>query len=352
VPAAPKVLTQRHLNRALLARQLLLERAKVTVPTALERMAGLQAQYPPAMYVGLWSRVRDLERAAVTRALEQALVAQGTLQRSTIHLVAKDDYWPFAVAVRDERRAQWLKAALHTADDGEMQLIAKRLRARLRQQSPITRKDVEAIAGDPYRTNGVNLWLDLVRAPPSGTWERRKADLFAAARDWFGPPPDDLDPPAATAHIVRRYLAGFGPSSVDEIASWAGLKPKIIANALTTMTTRSFRAEDGDELFDVPRAPLPDPDTPAPVRFLPVWDATLLVHARRALVIREADRPRIFNTKTPHSMNTFLVDGQVAGTWRYDKGAVTTELFPDVKLTKQLRREVDDEAARLAHFHD
>src|SRR5207247_3637977 len=118
--------------------------------------------------------------------------------------------------------------------------------------------------------------------------------------------------------LVRRYLTGFGPARPDEIANWAGVsKPDIVA-ALEAIDLRRFQDEQGKELVDLPRLPLPDPDTPAPVRFLPVWDATLLVHSRRTQILPERYRPRVFNVRTPHSVNTFLVDGQVAGTWKYD----------------------------------
>jgi hypothetical protein len=347
--AGSRTITQRELNRTLLARQLLLGREKVAVPKALERIGGLQAQYAPAMYIGLWSRVANFERDDLTRALERSKVAQGTLQRATIHLVSASDYWPFALAIRDARRAWWLGAQRHNASAGEIALVAKELRARLHAQSPLSRKQVDEVTGGAERTSGVNLWLDLVRVPPSGTWERRRADLFAAAEDWLGPPPDDLDVDGATVHVVKRYLAGFGPATVAEIANWAGLRPNTVFRALNSLKTRTFRAENGDELVDLPRAPLTDADTPAPVRFLPVWDATLLAHARRALVIKEEDRGRVFNTKTPHSLNTFLVDGQVAGTWRVDKRRIKIDPFGE--LSPKLRDELDDEAGRLATFH-
>jgi winged helix DNA-binding protein len=148
---------------------------------------------------------------------------------------------------------------------------------------------------------------------------------------------------------VRRYLGGFGPSSPREIAGFAGLQPADIDPALDRVRLRRFRGEDGEELFDLPRAPLPDPETPAPPRFLPVWDATLLVHARRTGILPEEFRARVFNPRTPHSVNTFLVDGAVAGTWRYDRGRVRIEPFG--RLDRAARRQLDDEAERLAALH-
>jgi hypothetical protein len=342
------VITRGQLNRAVLARQLLLQRAPVSIPVALERMGCLQAQYAPAMYIGLWSRVAGLERDALTRALERRAVVQGTLMRCTIHLTSRRDYWPLTLAVRAERRRWWL-GVQRRAGITEQDVITAvgAVRARLAAGETISQKDLVALVGTVTPT-GVGLWLDLVRVPPSGTWNRRRADLYGLAEDWVGPAPD-LDIDDATDHVVRRYLTGFGPATVTEIANWAGLKPPVVEPAVTRLRLRSFRTEDGAALVDLPRAPRPDADVEAPVRFLPVWDATLLAHARRALIIREEDRVRIFNTKTPHSMHTFLVDGQVAGTWRYDAGRIDIEPFRP--LPKATRRQLDDEAERLAVFH-
>ena len=127
------------------------------------------------------------------------------------------------------------------------------------------------------------------------------------------------------------------------------MKPRDIAPALERLALRRFRDESGGELLDVPRAPLPDPETPAPVRFLPTWDAVLLVHARRTGVLPEEHRPRIFSTKMPQSVATFLVDGAVAGTWRFDDGRIRWESFR--RLDAGIRREVEDEAERLALLH-
>ena len=344
---AVRTLSQRDLNRALLARQLLLERADLKIPRALERMGGLQAQYAPSMYIGLWSRVEGLERDALTRALEKRQVVQGTLQRATIHLVSKRDYWPFEIAVRDARRAAWGKAASRLGSIKELPGAAKRLRPRL-AEGPLTRAEIEKVVGGGAQlVNGVGMHVSLVRVPPSGTWDRRRADIYAGAEEWVGPP--DVSYDDALDVVVRRYLGGFGPAAAKDIADWAGLPAKEISTALGRMKLREFEGPSGEQLVDLPRAPLPDEDTPAPVRFLPVWDATLLVHARRSGILPEKYRSRIFNVKTPHSVNTFLVDGEVAGTWRYDKGKVKVQ--PLGRLAAKVRKEVDAEAKRLAAFH-
>jgi hypothetical protein len=184
-----------------------------------------------------------------------------------------------------------------------------------------------------------------VRVPPSGTWERRRADVYGLADDWVPRRKGTSDP---LGHLVGRYLGGFGPASAKDVASWIGLPSSVVKPVLERLELRRFRGEDGTELLDVARAPLPDPETPAPVRFLPTWDATLLVHARRTQILQERHRPLVFSTKTPQSVATFLVDGQVAGTWREERGRIVTEPFE--RLTRAARREVDEEAARLAEF--
>ena len=340
-----RVLTSRDLNRALLARQRLLERSREPIPRVLERMGGLQAQYAPSMYIGLWSRTEGLEREALTRALERRTVVQGTLLRSTIHLVSRRDWWPFAVAVRDARRPWFLRTRRGAVAEADMDRAAARLREHLGDE-PMPRKAIVELVGKEV-FEGIGLWVDLVRAPPSGTWERRRADLFVDAERWVGP--CDAEADASVELLARRYLAAFGPATAAEFADWAGLPPQVARAVAERVGTRRFRAEDGAQLLDLPRAPLPGPDVPAPPRFLPTWDATLLAHARRALIIREDDRPRIFGTKTPQSFPTFLVDGQVAGTWRHEDGRIA--LAPFRSLDAADRRALEEEGERLAAFH-
>ncbi len=159
----------------------------------------------------------------------------------------------------------------------------------------------------------------------------------------------DVAPRLGVDLLVRRYLTAFGPAAKADIASWAGLPVATVTEALADMEVRHFKSAEGKALVDLPDLPLPDPDSVVPVRFLAVWDAVLLTHARRTQILPEEHRSRIFNTKTPHSFNTVLVDGAVAGTWRYDGGRVAVETFE--RLPKGVRAEIDDEAARLAAFH-
>jgi hypothetical protein len=333
-------LTQRQLNRALLARQLLLDRSTSPLPETLEQIAGIQAQYAPAMYVGLWSRLAGFERDTLTRALENREVIQGTLMRSTIHLVSPRDYWPFAIAVRKARRDSWLRSVRRFSDRqmaGAARTVARRL-----ADGPLPRREMEDLVGKD-RARGVGLWHDMVRVPPCGTWERRRADLYGDAAAWLAP--TAIEPARAIEHLVCSYLRGFGPATRHDVASFTGLK----LGALKPALARLEPDELGDGLLDLPGAPRPEPDTPAPVRFLPVWDATLLVHARRTGLLPEELRPRVFSIRKPHGTPVFLVDGSVAGEWRHEDGRVVTDAW--TKLDRATRRAVEDEAERLAAFH-
>jgi hypothetical protein len=339
---AERVLSERELNRALLARQLLLERVTLPLPRVLERICGIQNQYAPNGYVRLWSCVEGFRRVDLTKALERHSVIQGTLMRETIHLVSRRDYAPFAAAIRQSGRAWRLRVDRRT-DDRELAALAGRLRKELRGRT-ISRAELDAFCDG---TSGVSHWLNMVRVPPAGTWEQRRAHTYGLAEEWVGPL--DADEDDAIEHLVGRYLTAFGPASRDDVAKFTSIPKARLKPVFERMKLRRFRDEGGKELLDVPRGLLPDPQTPAPVRFLPTWDATLLVHARRTGLLPERYRERIFNTRAPHSFPTFLVDGRVAGTWRYEDGRIRLEPFG--RIAREVRRELDDEAERLAVLH-
>jgi Winged helix DNA-binding domain len=340
-----RVLTQRELNRALLERQFLLTRRREALPRALERLGGIQAQYAPSMYIGLWSRLAGFERAALTRALERRSVVQATLMRSTIHLVSRDDYWQFAAGTRDARWESWQRG-YRRGPTPQAALAAARRVERALARWPRSR--AELLDGiDAARFAGASTRLNLVRVPPSGTWERRRADLYARAEDWLGTPPA-ITPEEGIDHLIRRYLRAFGPASPADVASWAGIAITPLRAALERIELRHFRDEQGGLLVDVPRAPLPPADAPAPARFLPTWDSTLLVNCRRTQILPEDHRPKIFHVKNPQSEMTFLVDGAVAGTWKQEKDRV--RLHPFGRLRRDDRDELEAEAERLAAF--
>jgi hypothetical protein len=346
---AERVLTPRQLNRALLARQLLLERSHGPMESAMEQVAGLQTQNAPSGYIGLWSRLAGLRRDDYTRALNERRLVQGWLMRVTIHTVSAADYWPMAIAVRKARRAWWLRAWAGPATDARMHAAATAVRELL-ADGPLRQKVLRermAERGFPREvTNAAGLWVDLVRVPPQGTWERPRADNYGLAEHWL--PPVEMTVDDAREHLLRRYLAAFGPASLADASGWTGLSVADLRQVAERMRLDRYRDESGRELLDVPGAPLPQAPTKAPVRFIGSFDASLLVQARRTQVLPEEFRPVIFNTRTPRSWHTFLVDGQVAGTWTHRGASVELQPLRDLSLAE--RHEVEDEAQRLEGF--
>lgn len=343
---ADRILTQRALNRALLARQLLLERSSLSIEDAVERVGGLQTQYAPSGYVGLWTRLAGFGRDDLTAALEDRRVVQATLMRVTIHIVSRNEFWRYALGVRQARRDLALRNLPRVTGKTERDLVdgAERMRAAL-ADGPKTVKELGDI-GTGFVGN-LGLWVDLVRVPPSGTWERRRADRLALADDWVGS--CDVSEAEGSTHLVRAYLRAFGPASWRDIASWSGVPISVVKQAGAGLTLVEYRDEDGQVLVDLPDAPLPDPGTPAPVRFLPHWDANLLVHARRTGLLSEACRPRIFSIRKPFSVGTYLVDGVVSGAWSLKDGRI--ELDPFEELSTSDGRVVEREREALEAFH-
>jgi len=312
-----RVLSTRELNRALLARQLLLERSPLPLPRALEAVAGLQTQYAPAAYVGLWSRLRDFRREDLTRALEERHAVQATLMRSTIHTVSAGDYPLFAVGLKRARHEWFQGVASRNLGDFDMARAVDPLRERL-IQGPARTGELKALLaahGAPaVAWQGVGLWLDLVRIPPSGTWEQRRADLYGLAESWLQPSTPSVE--EGMEHLVRRYLGGFGPATLNDVAGWAGVP-----------------------IAEVGPAVLSTSNTP------PCGYGS----SRLCRILAEAHRKLVFDVRMPFSTPTFLVDGAVAGSWRYEDGAV--RLSPFEPLSPRARRELEREAEALAAFH-
>lgn len=346
---AERVLTTRELNRAVLARQLLLERTTLAPERAVEQVACLQTQYAPAGYVGLWSRVADLRREHLTDALLSGRIVQGWAMRCTIHMVSARDYAPLTEAVRLPRRDWWRRSAKARAE-ADMEPVAAAVRGHL-ADGPLKQAEIQkrliADGFDRDAWSGAQLWVDLVRVPPAGTWELPRAHVYGLAEHTLraGKPITEAE---GRTVLATRYLRGFGPASAKDVASFCGWNITVTREVLGGLTLRRFRDESGGELFDLPRAPLPAADTPAPVRFLGQWDAVLLVHARRGQILPEPYRQRVFAVTMPQSVPTFLVDGQVAGTWKFDGGGVRCEPFHE--LPAAIMRELADEGERLAAF--
>ncbi|BBG03147.1 winged helix DNA-binding protein [Pseudonocardia autotrophica] len=336
--------------RALLARQLLLERAELPVPRALERLCGLQTQHAPSGYLGLHARLTGFDRAELTAMLHDGRVVQAWAMRSTIHMLARRDHPAFTAAVRAEQRADWLRLRRElTADDMAAAATAV---AELLADGPL--RQAEITAGLTARAlpagafPGVQHWIDLVRVPPAGTWDSPRAHVYGLAP--AGRTLAEPDPAAARAELAGRYLRAFGPASAPDVARFAGWPVGVARAALAGSAPRRFTGEDGAELFDVARAPLPDRGTPLPVRFLGPFDAVLLLgHAARARILPREHRHHVFATTRPRSAPTFLLDGRVAGTWTHRDGRIETVPFAELRAADA--RAVAEEAERLAAWH-
>ena len=339
---AERVLTLRELNRATLARQLLLERKRLSPTAVIERLVGMQAQWPPSPYVGIWTRTTSFSRKTLERELARGIVVKATFIRQTLHLVTLRDY-------------ALLRAALSETNFPWESPLAKRLAPVVRKlaaDGPVSSAEARERLEREHGLTGVDArraWraarvsAHLVHHHETALWRARPSEHFVALEE-----PEAHDPTEARAEIFRRYLAAFGPSSRRDIGAWSMMHVPEIQRALDRLEPlRRFRDEQGRELLDVPRAPLPDPETPAPVRFLPKWDNVLLAWADRTRVLPEQYRKTVIRVNGDVAQ-TFLVDGFVAGMWRVEDGRVV--LQPFAPLSRSVRREVEDEAARLEAF--
>lgn len=344
---AERELSWARLNRALLARQLLLERADLDPVAAVERVGGLQTQYSPSAYIGLWSRLAGFRRADLTDALTRGRIVQGWVMRCTIHMVSAADHPPLTEAVRAHRRVWWTRDPRSAGIDmpAAAEVVRDLLAAGPLTQAAIVDGLLAAGFGKDAFT-GVQLWLDLVRVPPAGTWERPRAHVYGLARTPRAP----VDLAAAEELLARRYLRGYGPAAPGDLGRYAGWTITHTRTVLDRLALRTFRDPDGALLYDLPRAPLPEADAPAPVRFLGTFDGALLLgHATRARLVPAEHRHEVFHVRKPQSAPTFLVDGRVAGTWRYADGRVRTAPFE--ALPPAVRDDVEAEADRLTAFH-
>jgi hypothetical protein len=339
-----RILTTRALNRALLARQLLLERSALPIVDAIEQVGGLQTQYAPSGYVALWTRLAGFDRESLTAVLEDRSVIQATLLRTTIHMVSRREYWAYAMGIRQARRAWALRLGSNAADEATLRAAAERLRAAL-ADGPRTVKELDGLVTG--FVGNASLWVDLVRVPPSGTWARRRADRLGLAEDWVGPIGATED--EGLAHLVRAYLRAFGPAPWKDIGLWAGIPVADAKRGGERLTLVRYRDEAGRELLDLPDAPLPDPDMVAPVRFLPHWEAVLLVHGRRTGILPEEHRGKVFQTRNPFSVGTVLVDGRVVAAWSLRDHRIEVDPFEEIRAAD--RNAIEDERAALEAFH-
>lgn len=350
-----QVLGQRALNRALLQRQWLLQRSSAGVMDALEHLMGLQAQATHPPYGGLWTRLEGFQQEALTRRITERQVVRAGMMRGTLHLVTARD----CLALRPVLQPA-LDKGLKNASHGnqlagvEVQALVAEGRALL-ETRPSPRGELGQRLQEKWPGHdasalsmGFTSQEPLVVVPPCGTWGHGERMVYATAESWLGQRFEPAAPPDA---LVLRYLAAFGPASVKDVQAWSGLPRMGAVLERLRPRLRAFRDEHGAELFDLPAARRPDPDTPAPVRFLSEFDSVLLAHADRTRIISDAARKRVF-TINGIVRPTILVDGFVRGTWRIElaRGTATLCITPFARLSREDRTALSDEGARLLAF--
>ncbi len=349
-----ETVSQRALNRALLARQLLLERSSMPVADAVEHLVGHQAQSPPDPYVGLWSRLDRFDPSELAGMIEDRRVVRMALMRATIHLVTARDALvlrPLLAPVleRTFRTGSPFGRRLRDVDLDEVIALG---RAML-DEAPRTRAELVAAFTERWPDAdadamgyAVQYLVPLVQVPPRGVWGKGGRATWASLEAWLG---ERLEPRPSIDDLARRYLGAFGPATVMDMQSWSGLtRLKEVFERLRPQL-RVDRNEAGREIFDLPDAPRPDPDTPAPPRFLPEYDNVALGHADRTRLVSDDDRTRLMAEAGMRSVRTFLLDGRGAGTWAIERSGDTARMsiVPWARVPRAERAALEDEGHAL-----
>jgi len=342
-------LTVRALNRATLARQMLLRRERVASLDAIARLAGMQAQVPKPPFIGLWTRLETFAAADLRELIAKKKVVRATMMRGTIHLLTTQDFlaWrmPMQAALDDGARvivgeqdvARFVPAAREFFDEEPRTFDALRKHLASRFEG-----------NERFMAYAVRMHLPLVLVPDESAWGWSGNAPFAVAETYLG---RKVAKATAARALALRYLAAFGPATAADFQAWSGLRTaKAVFDELRPQLVTFEGEKKKTELFDLPDAPRPGEDAPAPVRFLPEYDNLLLAHADRTRVLPEEHRPRVV-TKNLRILGTFLVDGFVAGTWEAPKKkGQKLEIQPFVKLDRATKKALDEEASALAAF--
>ena len=351
--AAAPVLTLKELNRATLARQMLLEREPVAPARAVERLAGMQAQEPRPPFVGLWSRVEGFDRDALLAALQSRKVVRATLMRGTLHLVAAKDYLAFRPGL-EPLLGNPLRVMGKQGEGIEPDRVVP-VAHRLLSQGPMTFNELRPQLAKAFPSvwdRGLGYvartMLPLVMVPTDDRWGFARDSQFTLAGEWLGRPPGSESADA----LVRSYLAAFGPASVADFQTWSGLTQTKAAFERMRPRLEVFADERGRELFDLPEAPRPGAGVPAPLRFLPEFDNLVLGHADRSRIIASEHRSAIFMKGNLRIRATFLWGGMVAGTWTAEckRKVATLRLEPFKALPKKAIAEAQREGEQLLRF--
>jgi len=331
----------RDLNRALLARQLLLDRTRTSVTRAVTRLVAMQAQYALSPYVALWSRVDGFRKDQLTRALAHGAIVKGVMIRATLHVTTAADF-PFVVSAHIESQRGRV-AGLGTDRDALAAALPDR---------PLDARELFAIAGDVLGTT--DRWtiaftlraMPFVRTAPIGDWPHNKVSPSVLWREALPTPGE------AAIRVVQAYLAGYGPASRADVEQFTGFRVAQIEPALEGLPTHE--EDDGRTLYDVPRGELPPADTRVPVRFLPPFDSIILAHRDRSRILPKEYRETVIRKKNATTLATFTVDGFVAGSWKVERarGAAKLTVEPFAPIPRGVRKELDAEGERLVAFYE
>lgn len=348
------VLDTRALNRATLARQLLLEHADVPVLDAVAQVGGLQAQEPQEPFVGLWTRLRAFDPAALSDLLTRRRVVRTHLMRRTVHLLTADDILAWRSRHDAMLRQRVLGVYRRELDGVDLDELAAAGRAVMADDEPRSMPELARTLAERWPEPGsralgemlIGALIPVVQLPPRGLWRTKAGARYGLVSSWLGreidpPAPDGSDPVGEA--LVRRYLAAFGPAATADLRAWCGLAGLPAAVAAIREQLVAFRDERGRELLDLPDAPRPDPDTPAPVRFLPAFDNAILGYHDRSRIIDDAHRGL-----SVAGERAVLVDGRVAATWTVEAGTVT--VTPLRRFSRADRTSVAEQGRDLASF--
>src|SRR5918997_2713340 len=350
------VLGPRELNRATLERQMLLRRRKLSAAEAIEHLVGMQAQAPAPPYVGLWTRLEDFHPDDLARLILERRAVRIALMRNTVHLVSSRDCLALRRLMQPvfDRTMYSTRANRANLEGVDIEALVAAGRALL-EERPRTAKELGELLQErwPERdpaslARAIRHLVPLVQVPPRGVWGKSGPAAHTTAEAWLGRP---LDPTPSLEETILRYLGAFGPATVKDVQTWSGLTRLGEVIERIRPRLRIFRDERGKELFDLPDAPMPDSDTPAPPRFLPEFDNLILSHADRTRVIAEEYRKAIAskNGMVPASV---LVDGFVRGTWKTkrSRGKATLVITPFEPLAKRDHGVLEEEGERLLRF--
>jgi hypothetical protein len=347
-----EILTNRRLNRATLARQMLLERSDMSIIDAVRFLGGLQAQQSDDPYIGLWSRLNGFTHEALTTLIVDRTLARATTMRGTLHLHTADDLVGFRALVQDFLMAQWRSNFLRrfgTEDKAKVH----RAGVRILDKGPITSGDlgkqlkVKFPSAEPLSLSVLlQMSETLVQVPPTRIWGNGSAPLLVRVENWLPGQTSKL----SRVDLVCRYLAAFGPASINDMQIWCRLTKLSAEFKTIEKELVVFEGEDGRVLYDLPDAPRPDADTPAPVRFLPLYENAYLGYDNRRRMLEERDlvRTNLFTDFKP----SVLIDGVIAAGWVVSrkKAAARLEVEPYHKLSKKQVREIEAEGEAFLRF--